>query len=389
MKYIRSSKCYFSKWLTDSKQTVIREFIAEMHRVVVWVIEQHEYDILLGMKKPSLLLADNLAKCESWLTARAKKNAFAEAHALVFGTKRSADALNKPYSSPKHDPSRIMLSCTNIDIQLHPELDGFDLLVDMRCFDSRKKSVSVAIPLKKNDIFNKWKSKGTLCSSVILTDKYIQFSFECEEGKRTEGNILGIDPGAVHVLSDDEGNHFGSDMMRLLNKLKRKKRCSKAWWACREEIIEYIELACKSIPYETLQLIVLEDNRRIKNKSKIKGRLNKNMRSVLTGWAIGRINSRIQMLSEENGVSLRRVPAYGNSITCPDCGHGEKANRATQDRFVCVKCGTSRNADTVGATNSLAKFALGTYGSQYKQMFLVKHPYYHSNDGRVISSNFI
>lgn len=388
MKYTRSSKCYFTKWLTESKMIVLREFIAEMHTVVEWAIAHHEQDILNGMKKPQLLLAEKLDKCESWLTARAKKNAFAEAYALVLGTKRSADALNKPYSTPTHDSSRIMLSCTNAEIQLNPELDSYDLLVEIRCFDSRKRAVEVAIPLKRNEMFNKWKSKGKLCSSVILTDKYIQFSFEMEQGKSTEGNILGIDPGAVHVINDDEGNHYGSEMMDLLNKLKRKKRNSKAWNACREEILEYIDRSIKQIPMETLQLLVLEDNRRIKNKSKLRGRLSKNMRSVLTGWAIGRINNRIQMLTEEHGVTFRRVPAYGNSITCPECNHCEKANRASQEEFVCVKCGSSRNADTVGATNSLARFALGTYGSEYKQMFLMKHPYYHSGDG-VISSNFI
>ena len=379
MKYIRSTKCYFSKWITETKLTSIREFISEMHSVAEWAITQYESDIINGMSKFQLVTASNLDKCDSWLTARAKKNAFAEAHALVIGTKRSADALNKPYSRSSHNPSRILLSCTNVDIQMNPELDVFDLLVDLRCFDSRGRSISIAIPLKKNKYFNKWKSNGKLCSSVILTDKYIQFSFECEHGKKTEGDIIGIDPGAVHVINDDNGNHYGSELMPLLLKLKRKKRNSKAWNACREEIKEYIDRSCKQIPYELIQLLVLEDNRKIKNKMKIRGRLNKTMRSVLTGWMIGRINSRIQMLSEEHGVSLRRVPAYGNSITCPDCSHSEKANRATQDRFVCVKCGVSHNADTVGATNSLARFALGTYGSQYKQLFLNKHPYHHAN----------
>lgn len=379
MKYIRTTKCYFSKWITEAKLVSIREFISEMHRVVEWVIVNHESDILNGMSKFQLTVASNLDKSESWLTARAKKNAFAEAYTLVIGTKRSADALNKSYSQPTHNPSCILLSCTNVDIQMNPELDSFDLLVELRCFDSRGRAISIAIPLKKSKHFNKWKSKGKLCSSVILTDKYIQFSFECEESKKTEGDIIGIDPGAVNVISDDNGNHYGSNMMSLLLKLKRKKRNSKAWNACREEIKEYIDRSCKQVPYELIQLLVLEDNRKIKNKMKIRGRLSRNMRSVLTGWMIGRINSRVQMLTEEHGVSLRRVPAYGNSITCPDCSHSEKANRATQDRFVCVKCGASHNADTVGATNSLARFTLGTYGSEYKQLFLNKHPYHYAN----------
>jgi len=379
MKYTRSAKCYFSKWITETKQVSIREFITEMHCVVEWVINHHESDIVNGMTKAQLLLACNLDQCESWLTARAKKNAFAEAHALVLGTKRSIDALNVPYSRPTHDPNRILLSMTNVKIQHNPELNEFDLLLELYCFDSRTRNVTIAITLKKNKHFNKWKSKGKLCSSVILTDKYIQFSFECEQGKKTDGDIIGLDPGAVHVINDDNGNHYGSEMMSLLLKLKRKKRSSNAWNACREEIKEYIDRSCKQVPYELIQLLILEDNRKIKNKMKIRGRLNKNMRSVLTGWMTSRINSRIQMLSEEHGVSLRRVPAYGNSIKCPDCSHSEKVNRATQDKFVCVKCGVSHNADTVGAINSLARFVLGTYGSEYKQLFLNKHPYHHAN----------
>ena len=31
MKYTRSAKCYFSKWITESKLSVIREFIKEMN----------------------------------------------------------------------------------------------------------------------------------------------------------------------------------------------------------------------------------------------------------------------------------------------------------------------------------------------------------------------
>lgn len=386
MKYTRSVKCYYSRWLTESKKNALLEFIGEMHRVIEWCIDRHQYRIIAGMKKPELLLADKLSECDSWLTARAKKNAFAEAYSLVIGTKSSADALEKTYKTPVHNPSRILLSCTNATIQMNPELNQFDLLVDIRCFDSRKMT-KISIPLKKHEVFNKWNGKGNICSSIILTDKYIQFSFEMEQGKKTEGNIMGIDPGAVHVINDDEGNHYGSNMMPLLQKLKRKKRRSKAWWRCREEILEYIDHSCKQIPFHSLKLLVLENNKRIKHKSKLKGRLSRNMRSVLTGWSVNRIDNRNQMLTEENGVSLRRVPAFNNSTTCPDCSHSEKANRATQEEFVCKKCGASYNADMVGAMNSLARFALGTYGSEYKQHFMQKHPNYHQNDNRVVLSN--
>jgi transposase len=384
MKYSRSVKCYFRTWITDSKQHRIREFLMEMHRVVEWCVEHHEANILGGMKKGELLLADKLHECDSWLTQRAKKNAFAEAYGLILSCKRSSEERKVKYKTPRHNPNRIMLSMTNIVTNDNPELNDFDFFADIVSYDSRIKSnkredvIKLGIPLKKSTHFNYWAKRGKLCTSAILTHEYIQFTFECKTDKKDEGGIIGIDPGAKHLLTDDEGNHYGSDIWRLLQKLYRKKRLSKAWYRCREEITEYIDRTCKELPYHLLAHIALEDNRKIKNKSKVRGRLTKNMRSVLTGWSISRINDRIQFLCEENGVRLARIPAWYNSTTCPDCGHSEKANRPSQDEFICVGCDVIHNADVVGAMNSLGRFALGKYGSQYKQTFIQKHPQYYA-----------
>jgi transposase len=374
MIYTRSSKCYYNKWLTAEKQKAIKEFLREAHRVICWAIDKHHYSIAYNnMEKKELLLARNLHECESWITERAKKNCFAEAHALVLGTKRSCDELKKEYRKPTHDPNRLVLSMTNATVNPTPELKDFDLLVELRCFDKRKRAVEIAIPLKRNKHFNKWVEKGALASSILLTDRYVQFSFEIKCEKKKEGSVIALDPGARNLLTSDDGKIYGQEMWNLLQKLKRKKRCSKAWYACREEILEYIDKTCKEIPFEALKYLILEDNRRIKNRMKIRRRLSKRTRSVLTGWAIGRIDRRCNQLSEENGVSFRRVPAWNNSQTCPDCGHSEEANRVSQDVFVCRKCGHILQADVVGATNTLARFALGPYGAECKPEFEQRH----------------
>jgi transposase len=270
-----------------------------------------------------------------------------------------------------------MLSSTNATINLNPGLVDFDLLIELRCFDSRKRAHTIAIPLKRNKQFNKWAKKGKLATSVILTDQYIQFSFEIRQEKKETGSVIGLDPGAKNLLTTDQGIKIGT-VWELINKLRRKKRCSKAWYACREEILEYIDKSCKLIPFEILKYLVLEDNRRIKYKMKRrKKRLSKRNRSVLTGWAIGRLNLRLQQLCEENGVSFRRVPAWNNSRTCPNCGYSEEANRVSQDVFTCRKCGHIRQADEVGAVNTLARFALGPYGAECKPEFMERHPAYY------------
>lgn len=377
MQVQRSVKCHFSEWLTDTKKRELKRYLSEYTRVVAKAVNLLEPEILSGTKKLSLLKASYLSQVPSWLTARAKKNAFAEAYGLVKGTWESAKALGKKYKRPT--PSRKMsLSETCCHLNLASGLKDFDLLVDLKCLDGLK-TKHLAIPLNRNKLFNRYVTSGwELAKSVVVQSTYVQFTFSKEIPKKKEGSIVGVDPGATNLLSTDDGQYFGTDIRRLLDKLKRKKRCSKAWYACRSEIQQYIDKSCKDlIEKNNLQLLVLEDNRKIKHRSKLRGRLSKNMRSVLSGWAIGRINVRTEMLCEANGVSFRRVPAYRNSCTCPGCGSTEKRNRASQAEFICISCGSTYHADVVGGMNSLARFCLGKYGSEYKQMFLEKHRGYY------------
>ena len=374
----RSVKCHFSEWLTDTKKRQLKRYLSEYHRVVTSAIQTFETDICSGAKKLSLLKADKLSQVPSWLTARAKKNAVAESYGLVKGTWESSQALKKKYKTPTHCAGKMSLSETCNDLKLATGLKDFDLLVDLKCLDGQK-TKHLAIPLKRNRLFNKYLQDGwELAKSVVVHKDYVQFTFSKEILKKKEGGIVGVDPGATNLLTTDGGEFYGTGIRSLLDKLKRKKRGSRAWWACRNEIQQYIDKSCKDlIQGKDLQLLVLEDNRRIKHKSKLRGRLSRSMRSVLSGWAIGRINVRTEMLCEVNGVSLRRVPAYRNSCTCPGCGSTEKRNRASQAEFICVGCGSAYHADVVGGINSLARFCLGKYGSEYKRMFCEKHVGYY------------
>ena len=375
----RSVKCHFDAWLTSIKKRQLKRYLSEYHRVVTAAIQTFEKDICSGVKKLSLLKADKLSQIPSWLTARAKKNAVAEAYALVKCTWESSLALKKKYKTPAVS-HKMSLSETCNDLKLATGLKNFDLLVDLKCLDGLK-TKHLAIPLKRNRLFNKYLQDGwELAKSVVVHKDFVQFTFSKEVAKRKEGVIIGVDPGATNLLTTDDGQFYGTGIRQLLDKLKRKKRLSKSWYACRNEIQQYIDKSCKDLinPERDLQLLVLEDNRKIKHKGKLKGRLSRNMRSVLSGWAIGRINVRTEMLCETNGVSLRRVPAYKNSCTCPDCGSTEKRNRASQAEFICVDCGSVYHADVVGGINSLARFCLGKYGSEYKRMFCEKHSEYFS-----------
>lgn len=352
-----------------------------MHNMVEYALKNHEKEIIESSSKFDFLKKKLFRNnSNSFLLARARRHAYNEAYGLIKGTLKSSTALKTTYSTPKHNPNRILISDIDIKINQNPELKEFDMLLEIRCFDSRTKGRTIVIPLKKHKHFLKWLNfpGSKLNNAVIVTDKYIQFSFEIEVKKKdiTDNNIIGCDPGAKNLLTDDEGNFYGENIWSLLQKIRRKKRCSKAWYKAKSEIIQYIDHTCKNVPWYSLSLFVLEDNRKIKNKMKFKGRLNKNIRSSLTNWSISRINDRCERLCEENGVSLRRVPAYYNSTKCPICGHCEKANRASQSEFICLECGHTEHADKIGAINSFARFALGPFGAECKHLFFKKHSNY-------------
>ena len=376
MKVQRSVKCYFGSWLTATKQRRYRRFLNEYHVLVEKYIDLIELKVLSGQSKFDIVKAETLHAATSWLTARAKKNACSDAYALIKGTIESSLALKKTYKRPKHS-IQMMLSETNASIKMDAGLKSFDVLLRLFCLNGFK-TEDMAIPLKRSRHFNEFylKDGWELAKSVLCTDRYIQFTFKKEVPKKSQGDILGIDPGATSLIATTEHEAFGEGIMALLKKQKLKQRGSKAWWRTRHHIRQYIDKAVKSINYKDLMLIVLEDNRNIKRKSKVKGRLTKNIRSLLSGWAIGRINERIEMLCETNGVRLRRVAAFNNSRTCPCCGSAQQKNRASRDAFKCIDCGYANAADFVGSLNALARFVLGPYGAEFKQLFIAKFPSY-------------
>lgn len=51
------------------------------------------------------------------------------------------------------------------------------------------------------------------------------------------------------------------------------------------------------------------------------------------------------------GVPVRLIDPRNTSRECPDCGHIDKANRRSRDRFECVSCGRAGQADTIAAEN--------------------------------------
>lgn len=72
---------------------------------------------------------------------------------------------------------------------------------------------------------------------------------------------------------------------------------------------------------------------------------------ILSKWSYYELQSMIEYKAEREGIKVRYInPAY-TSQTCSKCGHIDKENRPTQEKFKCINCGFELNADHNAAIN--------------------------------------
>ncbi|MGW5423036.1 RNA-guided endonuclease InsQ/TnpB family protein [Streptomyces sp. NPDC003943] len=80
-------------------------------------------------------------------------------------------------------------------------------------------------------------------------------------------------------------------------------------------------------------------------------RLRRDQRGTLSSWPFHQLGQHLAYKARMAGVPFLEVdPAY-TSQRCPRCGHTERANRPTRDRFRCRRCGLAGPADVVAGIN--------------------------------------
>lgn len=68
-------------------------------------------------------------------------------------------------------------------------------------------------------------------------------------------------------------------------------------------------------------------------------------------WAHRQLVDFVEYKAEREGICVKFVSPKNTSRRCPECGYTSKENRVTQSKFECESCGSTANADYVGAKN--------------------------------------
>jgi IS605 OrfB family transposase len=176
--------------------------------------------------------------------------------------------------------------------------------------------------------------------------------------------FLGVDLGIANVLTDSEGERHTGKKVERLRKKHAKARQSFQRRGTRSAKRRLKAMSGKQSRFQK------QENHRISKvvvaKAKALGlgiaveeltgihdrvTARQKQRSRLSNWSFHHLRHCLTYKAQLAGVPLVAVNPRNTSRTCYQCGHCDKGNRTSQDRFSCTSCGHEDHADHNAARN--------------------------------------
>lgn len=194
---------------------------------------------------------------------------------------------------------------------------------------------------------------------------YLFQAVEVPDVEPTEPNgFLGVDMGLVQIATDSDGNQYSGGAIRGVRRRRRRqrgrlqskqtrsakrrlKRLSGRERRYATDLNHQISKKLVALAKGTGRGISIEDLEGIRARVTVQ----RKQRADLHSWAFHQLQTFIVYKAKIAGVAVKVIDPRNTSRTCAECGHCEKANRKSQDRFVCLSCGHAANADFNAARN--------------------------------------
>jgi putative transposase len=204
-------------------------------------------------------------------------------------------------------------------------------------------------------------------SDLCLIDGVFYLLTSCEVNEPTPDDVdgfLGVDMGIANIAVDsDRTIHQGKTVksVRYRHRQLRRKLQAKGTKSTRRRLKKLAgqeQRFAKDVNHVISKHIVAKakDTARgiaVEELTGIRKRVTarKPQRATLSSWSFDQLRTFIEYKAKLMGVPVVAVDPRNTSRTCPCCGHVDKANRKTQDSFLCVDCGYSGLADYIAAVN--------------------------------------
>jgi putative transposase len=178
-------------------------------------------------------------------------------------------------------------------------------------------------------------------------------------------DFVGVDLGIVQIATDSDGTAYSGkpvEDVRQKHNLQRKRLQRKNTKGAKKKLKRVSGKESRFRRYENhcISKRIVETARRtergiaLENLQGIRARVTAqsgDARNRLSGWAFAQLGEFVDYKARLACVPVVFVDPRNTSRTCSECGHCEKGNRKSQDRFSCKACGFEANADWNAARN--------------------------------------
>jgi IS605 OrfB family transposase len=171
-------------------------------------------------------------------------------------------------------------------------------------------------------------------------------------------DYLGVDLGIVKLATDSDGAAYtGARVEKVRRRFaKTRRNLQRRGTRSARRILQRIRrrearfrrqenhVISKNLVASaqgTTRGLALEDLKHIRSRVTVRRR----DRAKHSGWAFAQLRAFIEYKARRAGTPVAVVDPRNSSRTCSACGHCERANRRSQESFVCLHCGYSSNAD--------------------------------------------
>jgi len=309
------------------------------------------------------------AEVSTWLSDRWQRCAWQQACGIV----------QSWYSNEREIPPVLRNLCiqanANVVVIEPSKSPAFDFWLRISTLEAGK-PVRVPILLygRAKDTLNEFPK---LCTGVTLNKRagqwYATLVVERRGPKPKAATVVGADIGMANIVSTSTGGRYGQISPQLRQRVARstaKRRRKQKLNAClkrkelppvdlcdhraeafaRNEIGRALNQMVDDLPAGAavaLERLTVKDMR-FKSRQ---------MSRVLRAAQLGYVRDKLKFKLDERSIRYRSVqPAY-SSQQCSRCGFTFSMNRRSQDKFVCLWCGYTANADENAAANIAERFS--------------------------------
>lgn len=340
----------------DKLKDVAKVYMTLVQAYVTYIFDNDTRDVNKYDKIPTIAteLSERYKRC-AW------QQAVGIMHSFFSNRHKNKPVLKNILIQGNSNLIKIELSSTNT----------FDYWLRIATLEKRK---PVRIPIKIHQYGKNVLETGKLCSGVTLKFEndqwYATFVVEANQQKeKAHGDHIGVDIGIRNLLTTTRGHfgHFSKKLIDLVDKDYEKRRRKQKLNAClKNKGRELVSLQSKKVEATIRNEIGRAINQFINTLPKgpiiILEKLSvadmrfksRRMNRILKASKIGYICDRLREKLDLNHIEHASVTAAYSSQECSKCGYVDRANRPSQEKFVCRFCEHRENAD-VNASETLPK----------------------------------